>query len=112
MELSYAKYPVGGYYRRHIDVPRSVYYMLGRNGATDYSLQERREYSILLYLNAQDWSHRDHGGALRAEIGDDKVGVSPRGGRLVIFHSDCIPCTCGVLLVVASSRRWRAGGNH
>ena len=43
MELSYAKYPVGGYYRRHIDVPRSVYYMLGRNGATDYSLQERRE---------------------------------------------------------------------
>ena len=36
MELSYAKYPVGGYYRRHIDVPRSVYYMLGRNGATDY----------------------------------------------------------------------------
>ena len=33
---------VGGYYRRHIDVPRSVYYMLGRNGATDYSLQERR----------------------------------------------------------------------
>ena len=49
------------------------------------------EYSILLYLNAQDWSHRDHGGALRAEIGEDKVGVSPRGGRLVIFHSDCIP---------------------
>ena len=33
---------------------------------------------------------------LRAEIGEDKVGVSPRGGRhlplgLVIFHSDCIP---------------------
>ena len=25
---------------------------------------------------------------MRAEIGEDKVGVSPRGGRLVIFHSD------------------------
>ena len=48
------------------------------------------EYSILLYLNAQDWSHHDHGGALRAEIGEDKVGVSPRGGRLVIFHSDLV----------------------
>ena len=47
---------------------------------------------------------------MRAEIGEDKVGVSPRGGRLVIFHSDCIPCTRGVLLVVASSRRCRAGG--
>ena len=47
---------------------------------------------------------------MRAEIGDDKVGVSPRGGRLVIFHSDCIPCTCGVPIVVASSRRCRAGG--
>lgn len=91
MELSYAKYPVGGYYRRHIDVPRKVYYELGRNGATDYSLQERREYSILLYLNARDWEHEEHGGALKAEVGAKTLSVSPKGGRLVVFHSDCIP---------------------
>ena len=93
-------------------MPRSVYYAPGRNGATDYSLQERREcprltpstrrcpqncictmawrftkvernshtgeYSILLYLNAQDGSHRDHGGALRA---GDRGGQGRRRRR-------------------------------
>ena len=66
------------------------------------------EYSILLYLNAQDWSHRDHGGALRAEIeGADKVGVSPRGGQTGHLPSGLHTVHTRRRVV---KRRWRAGG--
>ena len=54
MELSYAKYPVGGYYRRHIDVPRSVYYMLGRNGPRNGSAASARSYAIDATLSPEN----------------------------------------------------------
>ena len=90
-ELGYAFYETGGFYRKHVDVPRGVYYELGRSGGTNFALQERREYSVLLYLNPRDWDADRDGGALRCWKGGDHLrDVAPRGGRLVIFDASAV----------------------
>lgn len=88
-ELLYAYYPRGGYYRRHRDaVPNSASVL--------------RTYSLLLYLNAEDWDTNLNGGQLRIHLdggGDELlpdaepkyVDVDPLGGTLVLFKSDMIP---------------------
>ena len=89
MEMSYAYYPVGGFYGEHVDVPKSDdgYRALGRSG----TYFERREFSLLLYLNEDDWSAAD-GGELRMKLNDTKnLCVNPLGGTLVIFRSDAMP---------------------
>lgn len=83
-ELSYAYYPVGGYYGRHLDVPSTLYYRLGRSG----QYREKREYSFLIYLNDDDWC-RDDGGVLRLHV-DPVVDVLPTRGTLAIFRSDSV----------------------
>ena len=61
----------------------------------------QREYTAILYLNAEDWCARRDGGALRIFGGcdeDDDAGgsatdvedVAPVGGRLVVFDSRAI----------------------
>ena len=91
-ELGYAFYETGGFYKKHVDVPRGVYYELGRSGATNFALQERREYSVLLYLNPRDWDADRDGGALVVDApGGATVAVSPRGGTLVVMSSDRTP---------------------
>jgi SM-20-related protein len=88
MELLYAYYPRGGFYRRHRD-------------AIPGSASTLRKFSLLLYLNAPDWTP-DNGGQLRMHYdgGGDflPVGASPnykdvdpRGGTLVLFQSDKLP---------------------
>lgn len=88
-ELLYAYYPTGGFYRRHRDaIPNSASIL--------------RKYSLLLYLNSDDWSPEKDGGRLRMHLdagGDelppgaepDFVDVDPRGGTLVLFESDKVP---------------------
>ncbi len=86
-EFLYAYYPSGGFYRRHRD-------------AIPGSASMLRKFSLLMYLN-NDWSEED-GGKLRMHMdsgGDELpleeksnfVDVSPKGGTLVLFHSDKIP---------------------
>ncbi|GAB3259852.1 2OG-Fe(II) oxygenase [Chitinimonas naiadis] len=74
-EFHYAHYPVGGFYKRHIDRFRD---------------DDARTISVVFYLNA-DWQDED-GGALRIWL-DNKdedawQDITPRGGRLVLFLSD------------------------
>ncbi|KAL1502943.1 hypothetical protein AB1Y20_011014 [Prymnesium parvum] len=74
-ELRYAFYPPGGRYVRHRDAR-----VCAEGGA-------RRCFSFVLYLN-EAWSERD-GGQLRAFDADGGfVDVPPRGGTLVLFHSE------------------------
>jgi SM-20-related protein len=70
-EGHYAIYPVGGFYRRHLDSFR-------HDGA--------RTVSCILYLN-QDWQKAD-GGELRIyEKDGSHVSVDPVGGTMVCFLS-------------------------
>lgn len=88
-ELLYAYYPRGGFYRRHRDaIPNSASVL--------------RKYSLLLYLNGEDWDPEADAGQLRIHLdggGDERppgaeakyVDVDPLGGTLVLFKSEMIP---------------------
>eukprot|EP00565_Helicotheca_tamesis_P006383 CAMPEP_0185730718 /NCGR_PEP_ID=MMETSP1171-20130828/10775_1 /TAXON_ID=374046 /ORGANISM="Helicotheca tamensis, Strain CCMP826" /LENGTH=156 /DNA_ID=CAMNT_0028399831 /DNA_START=477 /DNA_END=947 /DNA_ORIENTATION=+ len=86
-ELLYAYYPLGGFYKRHVD-------------AVQGSASVLRCFSLLLYLN-EEWGEED-GGQLRIHLdgGGDEAppntspnyfDVQPQGGTLVLFKSDAIP---------------------
>ena len=88
-ELLYAYYPRGGFYRRHRDaIPNSASVL--------------RKYSLLIYLNGEDWDPKSDAGQLRVHLdgGDDEcppgaepkyVDIDPLGGTLVLFKSEMIP---------------------
>ncbi|GAB3954779.1 2OG-Fe(II) oxygenase [Spirosoma harenae] len=75
-EFHYALYPVGTFYKRHLDQFRS---------------DSRRKLSVICYLNT-DWQETD-GGQLAIYLPDadnkteKQVLVNPLGGRLVCFES-------------------------
>ena len=77
-ECHYSVYPVGGFYRRHID---------------RFVTDDRRTVSCVLYLN--DGWHAADGGVLRIFDADDAplpvFEVLPELGRLVAFLSDRFP---------------------
>lgn len=77
-ECQYSVYPVGGYYRRHVD---------------RFVADDRRTVSCVLYLN-EEWVAADEG-ALRLYTDTDAVDplleVLPTRGRLVAFLSDRFP---------------------
>lgn len=86
-ELLYAHYPLGGFYRRHVD-------------SVQNSASVLRTYSLLLYLN-DEWKESD-GGCLRIHLdsgGDylpineepNFIDVEPKASTLVLFKSDKIP---------------------
>lgn len=86
-ELLYAYYPLGGFYRRHVD-------------SVQNSASVLRTYSLLLYLN-DEWKESD-GGCLRIHLdsGGDFlppneapyfIDVEPKASTLVLFKSDKIP---------------------
>lgn len=88
-ELLYAYYPTGGFYRRHRD-------------AIANSASVLRKYSLLLYLNKDDWDPATDAGQLRIHLdgGGDEcpsgveptfVDVDPLGGTLVLFKSEMVP---------------------
>ena len=88
-ELLYAYYPRGGYYRRHRDaIPNSASVL--------------RKYSLLLYLNDENYDPVVDAGQLRLHLdgGGDEcpdgvlpnyIDVNPTGGTLVLFKSELIP---------------------
>eukprot|EP00535_Pseudo-nitzschia_heimii_P004816 CAMPEP_0197186208 /NCGR_PEP_ID=MMETSP1423-20130617/13420_1 /TAXON_ID=476441 /ORGANISM="Pseudo-nitzschia heimii, Strain UNC1101" /LENGTH=417 /DNA_ID=CAMNT_0042637441 /DNA_START=135 /DNA_END=1388 /DNA_ORIENTATION=+ len=88
-EFLYAYYPEGGFYRRHRDAVKG-------------SASWLREYSILLYLNEEEYDPDVDGGRLRVHFdsGGDflPAGEAPLfqdvdayGGTLVIFESNRFP---------------------
>jgi len=88
-EFLYAYYPTGGFYRRHRDAVKG-------------SASWLREYSILLYLNEEEYDPDVDGGCLRVHFdsGGDflPAGEAPifqdvdaYGGTLVIFESNRFP---------------------
>lgn len=86
-ELLYAYYPMGGFYRRHVD-------------SVQNSASVLRTYSLLLYLN-DEWQELD-GGCLRIHldsggdflpVGEEPnfIDIEPKASTLVVFKSDKIP---------------------
>ncbi|WP_111670107.1 2OG-Fe(II) oxygenase [Algoriphagus litoralis] len=78
-EGHFAKYPVGSFYKRHLDQFHAV---------------PHRVVTVILYLN-ESWTAEDEG-ALRMyfsqEEGTERIeDVLPLGGRLVVFLSGEIP---------------------
>ena len=72
-EIHYASYPVGTYYKRHLDKFRN---------------DSGRKLSFICYLN-QSWQ-ADNGGELVLYLPDGDKTLLPLGGRLVVFESDKI----------------------
>ncbi len=71
-ELHYAEYPVGTFYKRHLD---------------RFKTDSHRKLSVICYLN-QDWQPED-GGQLILFPSDNQIeSIQPIGGRLVCFESD------------------------
>lgn len=75
-EFHYAVYPVGTFYRRHLDTFRN---------------DQRRTLSVVLYLNDEDWKD-EYGGQLRLFLpnpdgNETTLDILPTLGRLVIFDS-------------------------
>lgn len=71
-ELHYAEYPVGAFYKRHLD---------------RFKTDSHRKLSVICYLN-ENWQPQD-GGQLVLYPADNQIEiVQPIAGRLVCFESD------------------------
>lgn len=77
-EFHYAVYPVGTFYKRHLDT---------------FQNDSRRKLSIICYLNDEDWKP-EYGGELSIylnENGTEKtVNIYPLQGRMVVFESQVL----------------------
>ena len=84
-EVLYARYPMGGFYKKHCDSHEM------RVGGP-YKLRDtERKLSLILYVNQHDWSPKD-GGELRMygnefSLWPDHIDVSPIPGTLLLFES-------------------------
>jgi SM-20-related protein len=72
-EIHYASYPIGTFYKRHLDKFRS---------------DSGRKLSFICYINP-NWQ-ADNGGELVLFLKEGEKKVLPLGGRLVCFESDKI----------------------
>jgi SM-20-related protein len=72
-EVHMTIYPVGSYYKRHLD---------------QFRQDDHRKLSVICYLN-HDWRD-EHGGQLKMFLPEGTVDVLPVAGRLVCFRSDRI----------------------
>lgn len=72
-EIHYASYPVGTFYKRHLDKFRN---------------DSGRKLSFICYLN-QNWQP-ENGGQLVLYLDHETLEILPLGGRLVCFESDKI----------------------
>jgi len=71
-ELHYAEYPVGTFYKRHLDRFRT---------------DSRRKLSVICYLN-EDWQMDEGGQLILYPLENQIESILPLGGRLVCFESD------------------------
>lgn len=72
-EVHLAEYPVGAFYKRHLD---------------QFRQDDHRKMSVICYLNA-NWEAAD-GGALRLFLPHGVEEIWPEAGRMVCFRSDQI----------------------
>lgn len=72
-EMHYAVYPVGTFYKRHLD---------------RFQSDSGRKLSIICYLN-DTWTEAD-GGQLRLHLKSGELDILPLAGRIVVFESDKI----------------------
>ncbi len=72
-ELHQTIYPVGTFYKRHLD---------------QFKKEDHRKLSVICYLNS-DWQESD-GGQLRIYLENETKDVLPLAGRLVCFRSDLL----------------------
>jgi SM-20-related protein len=70
-EFHYAWYPVGTFYKRHLDV---------------FQNDSKRRLSIVCYLNEEDWQD-SFGGQLAIYKEKKEVLIAPKSGRMVVFES-------------------------
>ena len=90
MEISYVRYPVGGFYQRHVDDTHT----------DDSSDTTRRAVSFVCFLPDDDWQASD-GGLLRIFGEHACQDLIPQAGALVLFDS------CQVEHEVLPTRRER-----
>jgi Rps23 Pro-64 3,4-dihydroxylase Tpa1-like proline 4-hydroxylase len=95
-ELSYLLYPVGGHYRRHLDIPRTQiagWKLQGRaasDGGSFCGGRTRRVVSFILYLN-RNWD-RANDGQLRVYAAHEHTKRSaPAAGRATPHVADVTP---------------------
>lgn len=72
-ELHYAVYPIGAFYKKHLDRFKS---------------DSGRKMTTVFYLN-EEWTEAD-GGQLRLYLNEGTKDILPIGGRMAIFESDKI----------------------
>ncbi len=72
-EFHFAVYPVGKFYRRHLDV---------------FKDSDARKISVIIYLNPE-W-RPEWGGALRLFLENQELDILPQGGRMVCMRSELI----------------------
>ncbi len=90
-EAHYAHYPVGAFYRRHVDRHRD---------------SNARVISSVFYLNA-DWQEEEGGELLMQDAaGEVLFAQPPRGGTLVLFMSADMPHE----VLPATRERWSVAG--
>ncbi len=90
-EAHYAHYPVGAFYRRHVDRHRD---------------SNARVISSVFYLNA-DWREEDGGELLMQDAaGEALFAQAPCGGTLVLFMSADMPHE----VLPAARERWSVAG--
>ncbi|NLN24894.1 MAG: 2OG-Fe(II) oxygenase [Bacteroidetes bacterium] len=70
-EFHYAVYPVGTFYKRHLDT---------------FQNDDRRKLSLVCYLNEENWP-KENGGELTIYTNVGEIDILPLPGRVVIFES-------------------------
>lgn len=73
-EFHYAVYPVGTFYKRHLDT---------------FQNDDRRKLSLVCYLNEENWP-KENGGELTIYTDSEEIDVLPLPGRIVIFESQIL----------------------
>lgn len=73
-EFHYALYPIGTFYKRHLDV---------------FQNNDSRKLSIVCYLNDETWLP-EYGGELAIYKETEEIKIYPLKGRVVIFESQIL----------------------
>ena len=73
-EFHYALYPIGTFYKRHLDT---------------FQNDDSRKLSIVCYLNSEDWQE-EYGGELTIYKEEETINIFPLKGRMVVFESQLL----------------------
>ena len=74
-EFHYALYPIGTFYKRHLDT---------------FQNDDSRKLSIVCYLNDEDWLPEYGGELVIYKEGEEDINIYPLRGRMVVFESQVL----------------------